>query len=504
MADKAALTYEVQFLTMNNPERAQTLTIEAALALFALPSASPEDRSDALTALISGKWLPKNADHPSVAAGRQLLLRQVTEAPEPGYRLLGIAESVRLVQVVKRWAAELVTQLRPHFVAELPPLQLLSSADDRLNLARACALTDADWLPGYMARAIAEEEAGEKARAELISALFARQPSMAAGLGLLAKAFSSLRPATESPGDTVARRLARTLPLVREFILESELEAGEDLGKALSSLLTDPLSEVGRPQEEKVQVDLSREALLTVHDLVRTRISVVADAEMYRTAAYCRRLCGSSTWPTELRRPLDRLISDVREAIVLLGRQGQCHQALIDQLDVLCDYPERAKAVARGIAEKHPELPEEVREWLIRGRRRIVKGASEAAIEAAASSADESIGLALQAARHVKRLSEGLRASMAATLELYEPNLAPAAAELLDRIRVLSVQLEQAAQHRGLGLYGGVGEDIEMSTKFFSALGSGHRPRMTVVQPAIVRFRADGTPGDVVTKGLVE
>lgn len=489
---------------MTSPEQTQTISVEAALALFASPSASPEDRSDALTVLISGKWLPKNAEHPSVAAGRQLLLSQVDEVREPGHRLLGIAESVRLVQVVKRWAAELPVQLQPYFLAELPPLQLLSSADDRLNVARACALADADWLPGYMARAIAEEEAGEKARAELINALFVRQPSMSAGLGLLAKAFSLLRPVTESPGDTVSRRLARTLPLVREFILESELEAGEDLGKSLSSLLAAPLSQVGRPQEEKVLLDLSREALLTVHDLVRTRISVVADAEMYRTAAYCRRLCGSGTWPTELRKPLDRLISDVREAIVLLGRQGQCHQALIDQLEILCDYPERAKAVARGIAEKHPELPEEVREWLIRGRRRIVKGASGAAIEAAASSADESIGLALQAARQVKQAGEGLRESLAATLEIYEPNLAPATAELLDRVRVLAVQLEQAAQHRGLGLYGVVGADIEMSTKFFRSVDSGHRPRMTVVQPAIVRLRGDGTPGDVVTKGLVK
>lgn len=489
---------------MNTSDQTQPFPVEEALSLFASSASSPEHRRDALTTLISSKWLPKQADHPSVAVGRQLLLRQIAEADEPEYRLLGIAESVRLVQVVKRWAPELATQLRSCFAVEWPPMQLLGNADDRLNLARACSLADADWLPQYMARAIAEEETGEKARAELISALFTRQPSLAAGLELLANAFSLLRPATESPATTVARRLARTLPLVREFILESELEAGDGLGKALSNLLSDPLSEVGRPQEEKVQVDLSREALLTVHDLVRTRISVVADAEMYRAAAYCRRLCAArGNWPSELRKPLDRLISDVREAIVLLGRQGQCHQALIDQLDVLCDYPERAKAVARGIAEKHPELPEEVREWLIRGRRRIVKDASQAAIEAAASSADESIGLALQASRQVKQMGEGLRASLGATLEIYEPTLAPAAAELLDRVRVLAIQLEQAAQHRGLGLYGVVGEDIEMSTKFFSAVGSGHRPRMTVVQPAIVRLRTDGTPGDVVTKGLV-
>jgi hypothetical protein len=489
---------------MNSPERAQPVPVEDALRRFASQDNSPEERSDALTALISGKWLPKQADHPAVTAGRQLLLKQITEATEPGYRLLAIAESIRLVQVVKRWAPELTAQLQPCFATEWPPLQLLTNADDRLNLARACRIGDAPWLPRYIAQAIAQEEAGEKARTELIGALFERQPSLAAALTLLAQAFAAIRPATESPGDTIARRLGRTLPLIREFVLESELEAGEELGQALYALLAEPLSEVGRPHEEKVQVDLSREALLTVHDLVRTRISVVADAAMYRTARYCRKLCGGNTWPADLRRPLDRLIADVSEAIVLLGRQGQCHQALIEQLDSLCDHPERAKAVARAIAERHPELPEEVRDWLSRGRRRPVKVASEAAVENAAIGADESIGLALHAARQLRQSGDSLRSSLAATLDIYEPTLAPAVAEMLDRIRVVAVQLEQAAQHRGLGLYGVIGEEVATSTKFFNAVGHGHRARMTVLQPAVVRLRADGTPGDVVTKGLIE
>jgi hypothetical protein len=489
---------------MNSPDRNHSLSADEALAAFASNAASPDERSDALTALISAKVLPKQADHPCIAAGRQLLLRQITHANEPGYRLLGIAESVRLAQVVKRWSAELPLQLQSAFAVELPSMQLLSNADDRLNLARACALAQADWIPEYIARSIAEEDAGEKARAELVNALFSRHSTLTEGFAALAKAFSTQRPSTESPGDTIARRLARTLSLIRAHVRESELEAGGGLGHAVHELIAGPLVEFGRPQEDKVQLDLSREALLTIHDLVRTRISVVADAEMYRLAAYCRKLCGGSTWPSDLKKPLDRLISDVSEAIVLLGRQGQCHQSLIDQLDVLCDYPERARWVAKGIAAKHPELPEDVRDWLVRGRHRIVKAASDAAVEAAASSADESIGLALQAARQVRRSGEGLRTSLAATLEIYEPTLAPAVAELIDRVRVLAVQLEQTAQLRGLGLHGVVGQDIEMSTKFFNAVGSSHRPHMTVVQPAIVRLRPDGTSGDVVTKGLVE
>lgn len=313
-----------------------------------------------------------------------------------------------------------------------------------------------------------------------------------------------LRPDTEAPGETIARRLTRTLSTLRDALLDSELDAGDGLGKALHALVAGPLSAIGKPQDEKVRIDLSREALLALHDIVRTRMSVTADPEMYRVVDYCRKLCGGGTWPDELRKPLERLITDVTEALVLLGRQGQCDQDLVDQLQVLCNYPERAQAVARDLAAKHPELPEQVRDWLERGRQRVVRKASEAAVEAAVSNADESIGLALQAARQARQLSEGLRQPLAASIEIYEPTLASAAKELLDRVQVLAVQVEQTASLRSIALYGTPGEEVEMAAKFFNVVGNAPRQRMIVLQPAVVRLRPDGSVGDVVTKGLVE
>ena len=133
-----------------------------------------------------------------------------------------------------------------------------------------------------------------------------------------------------------------------------------------------------------------------------------------------------------------------------------------------------------------------------------MRAASDAVIEAAASHADESIGLALHAARQARALRDSLCEPLAASLQVYEPTLAVVTGELLDRVQVLAVQIEQAASLRGLDLYGTPGEDIEMAPKFFNVVGSSPRQRMTVRQPAVVRKRADGSVGDVVTKGLVE
>ena len=486
-------------MTADTPSTAESLS---AFASAATPAA---ERRAALTALITAKVLPKQADDPAVAEGRAHLLALVfAQDAAPEHRLLAIAECIRLGQVVKRWAPEIARQLRPTFAQELPAMQLLTDADDRLNLARACALMSAAWLPAYLAKAIAEEETGEKARTEMMAALLARSPDLATALRELANAFQALRPSTEDPGETAAKRLARTLAALRNTLLEVELDAGDEPGKALYEMLALPLSDLGKPQTEKVQIDLVREALLTVHDIVRTRISVVADPQMYSVVGYCRRLIGSTSWPQELNSPLERLITDVSEALILLGRQGQCDQALLGQLDVLCSYPERARALARDLAAKHPELPEDVRDWLERGRRRVARQASESAIEAAASNADESIGLALQAARRARAVRDNLHEPLLANLEIYEPTMAPAARELMDRVQALAVQVEQAASLRALDLYGVPGEEIEMSPKFFTVVGGTPRQRMLVKQPAIVRKRPDGSVGDVVAKGIVE
>lgn len=480
------------------------MSAEEALARFAAADTTPELRHDALTALITRKVLPRSADDPAVLAGRGHWLHTATCQGDSPYRLLAIAELVRLSQVVKRWAADVARDLAPAFAAPLPPMQLLGDADDRLNLARACAQASADWLPSYLAQGIAEEEAGEKARAEAITALLVRSDSLAAAFATLAKAFEALRPQTESPGDTVARRLTRTLSALRGSLLDSELDAGEALGRAMHELVANPLGTVGQPREEKVQVDLSREVLLTVHDIVRTRISVVTDPEVYRVVEYCRRLCGGSGWPNALQRPLERLVTDVSEALLLLGRQGQCDQKLLGQFDVLTNHKERARALARELAARHPELPEDVRYWLENGRLRATRAASEATIETVLGRADESVGQVLQSSRDLRLLSDGLREPLTASLDVYEPSLAAPTQELLDRLRALVVQVEQVATLRGLDLYGTPGTEIDMSPKYFDVIGGVPRQRMTVRQPAVVRKRSDGTVGDVVTKGLVE
>jgi hypothetical protein len=465
---------------------------------------SPEQRRDALTGLIAIKFLPKEAGQPAVIAGRDRLLHDACRHPDDRLRLVAIAESIRLAQVIKRWLPDVTTALEPAFADELPALSLLQDADDRLNVARACALFDRTWLPDYLARSVADEEQGEKARTELIGALLARSHSLTDALLTLAQPFVKVKPATESPGDSLAKRLTRTLSSLRAALVESDLEAGADPGQALNSLVTGPLNATGKPQDDKAKTEFTREVLLTVHDIVRTRFSVVAEPTMYQAVSYCRRLFSGSGWPDDLARPLERLVTDVTEALLLLGRQGKRNQPLREQLDVLCKYPERARVIAKNLAARHPELDEDVRVWLETGRARPERDLRAAAVEVEASSADAAIGLALEAARLARHAGEGMRGQLLSGLEIFEPSLVSPTQGLLDRVKQAAVQMEQVAALRSVQLFGTPGEEVEVSPKFFEVVGDSPRARMVVRQPAVVRMRGDGAVGDVLLRGIVE
>ena len=465
----------------------------------------PSESRQVNTELISAKIIPKHADDPRFQqAWRRFVAWSADSSLPDTERLLAIAEVVRTAQVVKRLQTKLRADLAPALALQLPPPGLLQEADDRLNLARALSVIDAPWVTSYLARAIVEEEQGEKARVEFASSLFRRSKSLSTLIGSLANAMEAVSPATEAPGDTLSRRIIRIIAALRSHLAESELEAGEDLGQAIRSLVEEPLKRVGIPREDKVAIELTRELVLFLHEIVRSRFSVASDTALFDVLKFCRRLQSSSSWPDELRMPLDLLVKDVSEMLVLLGRQGVRDQALMDQLEVLCNSPERARGVGRELAQKHADLSEDVRTWLELGRVRAVRAFNEVAVEALAHEADGAIGLALDEARRARESIDGVRADVLDALQVYEPALKAALEDALNRAVAAAVRLEHAARKRNVDLLGRAGEEVDFSPKFFDLAGARSGVRATVRRPAVVRMRPDGTPGEVIVKGVCE
>lgn len=480
-----------------------TPAIDQAFDVF---SSTPDhrDRQKALSSLMTLKAVPKHADDPRFELGLarwSLLISDKAASDE--HRLLAIAELIRAGQMVKKLQTRIRHTIEPTFASPIPSCSLLKDADDRLNVARACSMMKADWLPIYLAQAIADEEAGEKARAEFMAALMQRVTSVSHALGLMAESFLTVRSETESPGESMAKRLTRTLAAFRSQLLASLVEAGDDVGKRLDRMIRDALRNSGRPKEEKTQLELTREIVLTLHDLVRTRFSVSTEAETFSALKFCRSFFTGTSWPTDLKNAMELLIQDVSEALVMLGRQDVPNQGLLDQLELVCGVKERARYVANSIAVKHTELPERIRDWLRRGRL-VNRISSSGTLETTMLEAiDASIGLALIEASLLKG-QDDLVQRIVSTLEIYDPLVASSARAYEGKVKAATSAFAEVAKRRGIELLGTVGGEIDFSPKYFDSLGAVAGRRVIVRRSAIVRSTSQGMPAEVVLKGMVE
>jgi hypothetical protein len=116
----------------------------------------------------------------------------------------------------------------------------------------------------------------------MMEGIVSRASSIAEVLDLLLPAFEGIQPETENPADSLAKRLAKTLEVFRTTVLASLLEAGPDVGKKLDGFIRSTLTSTGRPKNEEVQQELTREVALTLHDLVRSRFSLATEPQTFQ------------------------------------------------------------------------------------------------------------------------------------------------------------------------------------------------------------------------------
>ena len=128
-----------------------------------------------------------------------------------------------------------------------PSLSELEDAEDRAYAAQALKFVSGDWVTSYLAQSIVEEETGEKARSELISALLGKTIDLSNAFESLSIPLSEWKPETEAPGDSVARRLKRILSVARPELLVADVPMGDDVGGSFERLVFRAFQNVGPP-----------------------------------------------------------------------------------------------------------------------------------------------------------------------------------------------------------------------------------------------------------------
>jgi len=466
-------------------------------------SHDPDERVRALTNLMTIKAIPKRADDPRFGVGldRWVALANSSDTV-PRDRLLAIAELIRATQQLKKRQPDLIKRTQLAFKQPLPPLALLDDPEARLNVARACSMTDTPWLQAYRAASIANDTA-PKPRTEMMEGIIARASSISEVLDLLRPPFEGLQPGTENPAESLAKRLAKTLEVFRSTVLASLIEAGPDVGKKLDGFIRSTLMATGRPKEESVQIELTREVALTLHDLVRSRFSLATEPQTFLALQYCRAFFSGISWPREVQHETNLLVQDVSEALVMLGRMGIPNIELLNRLELTCGIKERARIVASQLADKHTEIDESIRTWLRTGRMVNTIAASEVLQESLLANVDEAIGLALIEARTFKERSDSEQ-RIANSLEIFDYSLVSAFKGLVSQSFSMVTAIEDLAKRRELDLLGTIGEEIEFSPKYFDMIGALRGNRVVIRRPAVVKRIAQSATGAVVKKGLVD
>ncbi len=465
-----------------------------------------KERQDALRELMKRRAVDGAKSDTRFLTGIARSLAVATEEAG-GERLLAIAILGRIAAVVKSMRDDIDRGIANALASPIPPLSELGDADDRHYVAKALHAVRAEWVSDYLAASIISEEFGEKVREELADALLSRAPNISTALSKLVGPLRQFCPETESPGDSVGKRLKRIIAALRPKMVGALAEPGDDLGGRLRDVFLAAFHGTRAPESLAVAEEAAEEAAGLVHDLVRTQFTLVTDASVYASLEVPRSWFPKGFWPRFAgKSPAVALIKkDISDAISLLAKQSVTDPALLEQLAALVGSKEEAAKITTQIAEKHPEFDAEVREWLRLGGRIRLRSGSALLEESRELSADPLLAGAMLDAERVKEGMAAISEDIIGELRVFEPALGANVNTLISRSNALIQAVQRLADKRGLRVRGRPGEVVEYAPIAHELTG-GHKAGIRwvrIVWPLVERLTPGGA-GEVILKAVVE
>ena len=453
--------------------------LDALLEQFAYaPSAA--QRRWAAEELARGKHVNTVRGDPRFDDGLSYCL---TPGQDPEALLAGISIAYRLAAASKPVMAKVKQIVIGRLDRPLPPFILLPNAKDRYYVALALEDARGDWLDAYIARAIAEDDSAELARAELAHRLLARR-TLGDSLRLIAEAMREVRFETGKPAESAARRMRRICEALRPSVVKDVVAAGADVGQALKLLFGMPTRVGPFVPGDKPWAELAEEACGLVRDILRTQLSLLAETDVYLSLQHAAAWLDPRMWPRFVKKsPGARaVLTTLLDALALLAKQRVTDQRLLTTLEFLAGGREAALGHTAALVAKLPGLDSEVAEWLMcMGRERIAPLLTSLDT-ANQNDADAYIASLLLITAGWSQDTDRDAAAQRAALEV----------ERLARARSLAVRLAQ-------------GDVIEYAPSAHELVG-GHRlgvRLVRVVQPQVERYGTSGA-GVVVQKAIVE
>ncbi|NIC39084.1 hypothetical protein HBJ58_20745 [Halomonas desiderata] len=482
---------------MNEPVRARFPDLEEAKTLREL--------DDQLTAVMAARQVQEFIQEDRLASLVQRA-QVLCDAENAEDRLFLAAVLGRLGAVARNRSTEVFVGFERYMVEEPASLESLKDGDEKTYAAMALVHLEEPgpaWLRDYVLRAAFQLDSAENARKVLLTIIRDRSADYLEVLGNLARAFGNLD--IESP-DARLRRVKRALEAWKEVAQDHFWALEANPGEALSSVVKCALRGVTTAKEESLAVevgDLLFELLLRV---VQLRFSYALESATYSPLATMKAHLGTRLW-THLRshstvKP--RVLSCLREACLVLARQGQTDSAMLDAMKVMYATRTSLGNDLKRHFDGHQELDSDVAGWWTSGgTKRPSSSNKERAVK---TDEDMLIGLLLLENESARRPLDNVRTNLLPLIEefVHDPVVGASLKKGLSGFVELSNVLRQLCRMRRLELSGLQGEIITYN-RTRHEMDGGHQPGVTqvrvlrdqVVQKLYGRER-------VVVKALVE
>ena len=503
--------------------RKPDMAMSSSHCLFRMAEAdNTPDRRDALVALIGAQQLPMVVDSEPFRQGLERFADSVRESDSESERLLAVASLERAASArsLKHAVRESIRGLlRDAITRPLSSDHQLADKDDRLYAVKAWRDVASAWPADALAATAAREESGEKVRAECIAGLVARAededdvgPVSGVGPGphdiagvvyALRKALEKVEFTTKKPGDSMGHRVTRILNALNAALAGADKRVGQDAGREIGLLVVRAFRVAGRPETSRVRKEVAEQVAALIHAIIRMDFSQGGRDSTYRALSFVSRWFTAGEWRDicESSPAVRRVRKDVRTSLVLLMEAGKSDDRLREMLAEFVGSREAASAIYHAIATERPGIPDDVRDWLVRARKRIPVAS---AVESRERAVDEVLAELLIAMQRLTRAAETVRADVLPDVSIVLPRQARPLSRLTGLAEEMAGKLGLAAEWRSLRLRGEAGQEVDFSpTDHDRDAGDAHTRRVRLLRPVVERLSEGGVPR-VVLRAPVE
>jgi len=454
-------------------------------------------------------FLHRSVETSEFHKGLTAMVETAKRAADGPDRLFALVSLSRIRAIVKPLQGRIEKELESCLELPLPLPFGLSNPDDRFYVAQACGVAWHDWMLEYLAEFVSLEESAERARAEGVRSLIANASSLEDIWGKITSKLAGWNPETESPGDSVARRIRRIIAVLRPVVGEYTGRVPVETGEAVCNLIRTAFRGCGAPSTISVISETTEEIVGLIHDLIRARFSLATEPTTYEAIRACSSWFQQHRWQnfTKESENIRLIVRDLTEGISLLARQGKTDAAMLSCLSLILGSREAANAAMARLAASLPNLQPNIREWLASGGNVAAQDKPTRSVLAEESQVQtENVVLAdlLVDSERIMAMAHLIEADVLPEIQMLSPKQAGLVEKYIGQGRALADAVRAMATRRGLMIREHLDSVVEFSPldhELVGGLRQGIR-QVRVIRPVVEQI-SDGVPY-VVRKGIVE